>query len=87
MTTTPVPAPVLVTSGTGRTGTRPARRPTDRGAPARIGFRRVPVPVDRHDSSTGARALDREPTDLTAHATRTAVTGIGAAPAAQQVGP
>ncbi len=85
MTTIPVPAPVLVTGGTGRTGARLVRRLTDRGVPARIGFRQAPAPFDRHDSST--RALDREPTDVTAHATRAAATGIRTTPATQQVGP
>jgi uncharacterized protein YbjT (DUF2867 family) len=87
MTTTPVPGPVLVTGGTGRTGARPARRPTARGVPVRIGSRRAAVPLDRHDSSTWARALDREPTDFTDRATRTAATGTWTAPATQPVGP
>ncbi|MEX5258035.1 NmrA family NAD(P)-binding protein [Kocuria arenosa] len=58
MTTTPVPPPVLVTGGTGRTGTRLARRLIDLGVPVRIGSRRAPVPFDWHDSSTWAPALD-----------------------------
>lgn len=58
MTTTPVPAPVLVTGGTGRTGTRLARRLADRGIPVRVGSRRAPVPFDWHDPDTWAPALD-----------------------------
>ncbi len=86
MTTTAVPAPALVTGGTGRTGARPVRRPTARGVPVRIGSRRAAPPFDRQDSSAWARSLDREPTDFTAYATRTAATRICPAPTTRPVG-
>lgn len=58
MTTTQVSAPVLVTGGTGRTGTRLVRHLTGRGVPVRIGSRNAPIPFDWHDTGTWAPVLD-----------------------------
>ena len=51
-------APVLVTGGTGRTGTRVARRLTDLHTPVRIGTRNSVTPLDWHNPTTWAPALD-----------------------------
>lgn len=58
--TTPIPvaAPVLVTGGTGRTGTRLARHLVARKVPVRLGSRRAPVPFEWHDSATWPSVLD-----------------------------
>jgi uncharacterized protein YbjT (DUF2867 family) len=50
-------SPVLLTGGTGRTGSRIARRLTDRGVPVRIGSRRADVPFDWDDPTTWPTAL------------------------------
>jgi uncharacterized protein YbjT (DUF2867 family) len=57
MITPSVLAPVLVTGGTGRTGTRLADRLTEAGVPVRIGSRGAPVPFDWHEPGTWSPAL------------------------------
>jgi uncharacterized protein YbjT (DUF2867 family) len=57
MTFSKAHAPVLVTGGTGRTGTRLVRRLVDRGVAVRIGSRGAPVPFDWHDTTTWTPAL------------------------------
>ena len=57
MNTTPEPAPVLVTGGTGRTGARIASLLTDRQTPVRIGTRNSVPPLDWHNPTTWAPAL------------------------------
>ena len=58
MNTSSEPAPVLVTGGTGRTGTRIARRLAHRQTPVRIGTRNSTPPLDWHNPTTWGPALD-----------------------------
>ena len=58
MTTQPIPAPVLVTGGTGRTGARLVRRLLDRRVAVRIGTRHASAPFDWHDTGTWTPTLD-----------------------------
>src|SRR5215470_3374777 len=52
------PRPILVTSGTGKTGRRVAARLTAAGRPVRIGSRQGRPPFDWHDRATWGPALD-----------------------------
>jgi uncharacterized protein YbjT (DUF2867 family) len=57
-TATADPRPVLVTSGTGKTGRRVAARLSAAGRAVRIGSRQGQPPFDWHDRSTWGPALD-----------------------------
>lgn len=58
MNTTSEPAPVLVTGGTGRTGTRIARILASRQTPVRIGTRNSTPPLDWHNPTTWTPVLE-----------------------------
>src|SRR5829696_4996291 len=57
-TATPDPRPVLVTSGTGKTGRRVAARLSAAGRAVRVGSRHGQPRFDWHDRSTWGPALD-----------------------------